>query len=201
MIVDEVTYVTCVRLMRRARESRWCLPSAAIKLGKRRTCSMNSSPKPIAIVARMAPVRTKPSNYPEPFASRVLGRTKRPLGDSFGIKNFGVNLTSLAPGAASSLLHRHSRQDEFIYIVEGEATLVIAARNTRLQPGMCAGFPSNNGDAHMLINHSEKECVYLEFGDRTSGDSVDYPHDDLVAIANNDGAWEFFHKDGTAYPK
>ena len=76
-----------------------------------------------ALFACEAPPRTKITNYPEPFAARVGGRLKRPLGDLFGLRNFGVNLTRLAPGAVSSLHHRHSRQDEFIYVLEGEATL------------------------------------------------------------------------------
>ena len=77
-----------------------------------------------AIAASNAPIRTKPSNYPEPFFSRMAGRAKRPLGELFGLTNFGVNLTTLAPGAVSALFHRHSRQDEFVYIVEGTPTLV-----------------------------------------------------------------------------
>ena len=76
-----------------------------------------------ALFASEAPPRSKRTNYPAPFAARVAGRDKRPLGDLFGLRNFGVNLTRLAPGAASSLHHRHSGQDEFIYVLEGEATL------------------------------------------------------------------------------
>ena len=73
--------------------------------------------KPVALIAAEAPARTKPSNYPEPFASRMAGRVKRPLGDLFGLTNFGVNLTRLAPKAVSSLRHAHTKQDEFIYIL------------------------------------------------------------------------------------
>src|SRR5881227_3142170 len=96
--------------------------------------------KKVAIRAADAPVRTKPSNYPEPFASRVAGREKRPLGDLFGLTNFGVNLTRMAPGAMSALRHAHTRQDEFVYVLEGEPTLVTDAGETQLRPGMCAGF-------------------------------------------------------------
>jgi len=84
--------------------------------------------KTIAIEAAAAPPRTKPSNYPEPFFSRMKGREKRPLGDLFGLKNFGVNLTRLSPGGESALLHRHSKQDEFIYVLEGTPTLVTDER-------------------------------------------------------------------------
>src|SRR5918997_5079614 len=95
-----------------------------------------------AIHASGAPPRTKPSNYPEPFASVVAGREKRPLGDLFGLKNFGVNLTRLHPGSASALRHRHSRQDEFVYVLSGEPTLVLDSSVVQLRPGMCAGFPA-----------------------------------------------------------
>ena len=93
-----------------------------------------------------APKRTKLSNYPEPFASQMQGREKRPLGDLFGLTNFGVNLTQLAPGAVSSLRHAHTTQDEFIYILEGHPTLHTDEGRTRLSPGMCAGFKNSTLD-------------------------------------------------------
>jgi len=84
---------------------------------------MSDNKKPVAITALEAPTRTKPSNYPEPFASRMSGREKRPLGDLFGLTNFGVNLTRLAPNAISALRHAHSKQDEFVHILRGTPTL------------------------------------------------------------------------------
>jgi len=153
----------------------------------------------IAILAAEAPPRTKPSNYPEPFASRMVGREKRPLGDLFGLTNLGVNLTRLAPGAVSALRHAHSRQDEFIYIVQGEPTLITDTGETLLGPGMCAGFKGGTGNAHHLVNRTAAEVVYLEIGDRTAGDAGTYPDDDIQAVLNADGKWGFTHKDGTPY--
>lgn len=153
----------------------------------------------VAIKAREAPPRTKPSNYPEPFASRMAGREKRPLGDPFGLQNFGVNLTRLAPGAVSSLRHAHSRQDEFVYVLEGQPTLVTNAGERVLEPGMCAGFRAGSGDAHHLVNRSPQDVVYLEVGDRTAGDAGTYPDDDLLAVMAPDGRWRFTHRDGTPY--
>ena len=151
-----------------------------------------------AIVASSAPARTKPSSYPEPFFSRMSGREKRPLGDLFGLSNFGVNLTTLAPGGESALLHRHTRQDEFVYILEGEPTLVTDEGEMVLSAGMCAGFPAR-GTAHQLVNRSEKDVVYLEIGDRTAGDEGEYPVDDIKAVLGPDGRWMFTHKDGRPY--
>ena len=153
---------------------------------------------PLAIVAASAPPRTKPSLYPEPFASRVAKRVKRPLGDLFGLTTFGVNLTTLAPGAESALLHRHGKQDELVYILDGEPTLVTDDGEVALRPGMCAGFPAN-GRAHQLVNRTDASVVYLEIGDRSAGDDVTYPNDDLQAALGPEGQWTFAHKDGRPY--
>jgi uncharacterized cupin superfamily protein len=101
---------------------------------------MPNEKKPVAVIAAEVTPRTKPSNYPEPFASQMAGRVKRQLGDVFGLSNFGVNLTSMVPGAISALRHSHSKQDEFIYILEGTPSLVTESGETQLRPGMCAGF-------------------------------------------------------------
>ena len=159
---------------------------------------MTDAKRPTAIRAADAAPRTKPLNYPEPFFSRMAGREKRPLGDLFGLQNFGVNLTRLAPGGESALLHRHTRQDEFIYILEGRPTLVTESGETVLEPGMCAGFPAG-GEAHQLVNHTGEVVVYLEVGDRTPGDEGSYPRDDLKAVMGSDGKWLFTRKDGTRY--
>jgi uncharacterized cupin superfamily protein len=151
-----------------------------------------------ALFASEAPPRSKRTNYPEPFAARVAGRDKRPLGELFGLRNFGVNLTRSAPGAASSLHHRHSRQDEFIYVLEGEATLFTDQGRTTLRPGMIAGFAAN-GAAHHLENNSDRDCVFLEVGDRSEGDMVSYPDDDIQAVMESGGRWRFAHKDGKPY--
>lgn len=153
---------------------------------------------PVAVLADQAPARTRTSNYPEPFASQMAGRRKQPLGDLFGLTNFGVNLTRLAPGAVSALRHAHSRQDEFVYILRGHPTLHTDEGRTRLSPGMCAGFKAGTGNAHRLLNETAKEVVYLEVGDRTPGDEGSYPDDDLKARVV-DGKWTFARKDGSPY--
>ena len=161
---------------------------------------MTTSPaaKPLSVLGSSVPPRPKPSGYPEPFRSRVQGREKRVLGDPFGLNNFGVNLTTLKPGAESALLHRHSKQDELVWIVAGRPTLVTDEGEVVLSPGMCAGFPAN-GVAHHLINRSDEDVTYLEIGDRTPGDAGTFPEDDIRADLDGDGRWVFSHKDGTHY--
>ena len=151
-----------------------------------------------AVFATDVPLRTRPSLYPAAFAVRVAGRDRRALGEHHGLENYGVNLTRLAPRAQSALRHAHSKQDEFIYVLEGKPTLVTDEGRIELAPGMCAGFPGGTGDAHHLINETSDDVLYLEIGDRTSGDAVIYPDDDLQ-IATINGRRQFAHKDGTPY--
>jgi uncharacterized cupin superfamily protein len=156
---------------------------------------------PVSAVAADAPSRPKPTSPPFPaeMVQRVApGRDKKPLGDQFGLTNFGVNLTRLAPGGQSALRHAHGRQDEFVYVLEGEAALITDAGETMLTAGMCAGFKAGTGDAHHLVNRTQKDVVFLEVGDRSAGDSVDYPDDDVKAVYV-DGKWKYSRKDGTSY--
>jgi uncharacterized cupin superfamily protein len=160
---------------------------------------MPADPVPVAIRAMDAPPRARPSWYPAAFAKSMEGRTKRPLGDLFGLGNFGVNIVHLVPGARSALRHAHTRQDEFVYVVEGEPTLITDAGDTPLTPGMCAGFKAGTGDAHHLVNRSARDVVYLEIGDRTAADEVDYPDDDIRVRTGPDGRKRYERKDGTPY--
>jgi len=158
---------------------------------------MTNPDRPDAVLAANIPARTKPSNYPEPFASRMQGREKRALGDVFGLQSFGVNLTRLPPGSVTALQHTHSQQDEMVYVLEGRPTLHVDERTIQLEPGMCAGF-SHGGVAHHLENQTAEDVVILEIGDRATGDEVSYPDDDLKAV-RSDGVWRFTRKDLTPY--
>jgi uncharacterized cupin superfamily protein len=138
------------------------------------------------------------SSYPAPFREAVAGRAKQRLGDALGLKHFGVNLTTIPPGASSALRHWHIRQDEFIYVLSGEITLVTEGGEQVLRAGMCAGFQAGKADGHHLVNRSREEAVYLEIGDRLPGDGATYPDDDIVAVSTPEG-WRFTKKDGTPY--
>jgi|SRR6187399_3291470 len=150
------------------------------------------------IVASDAPPRARQNIYPEPFARVVAGRLKRPLGDVFGLRNFGVNWARLEPGAATGLRHHHSKQDEFVFVLEGEPTLITDAGEFLLGPGTCAGFTAGDGNAHQFMNRSAQPVVLLEVGDRSPGDVAEYPYDDLALDAQGPSL-RFSHKDGTPY--
>jgi uncharacterized cupin superfamily protein len=152
---------------------------------------------PVALLAAAVPPRAVQSGYPPDLAAKLGGRVKRVLGDRFGIRSFGVNLTRLPPGAASALRHAHTVQDEFIYILEGTPLLLTDAGETPLAPGMCAGFRGGSGDAHCLVNRSAADVVYLEVGDRLPGDGATYPEDDLAVTVGADGKYRYTRKDGT----
>jgi uncharacterized cupin superfamily protein len=151
------------------------------------------------MIAAEIPPRPKKTVYPDQFAARVDGRIKTQLGAVFGLRNFGVNLTRLKPGSESALRHAHMKQDEFVYILEGEPVLITNEGEMKLKPGMCAGFPAATGDAHHLVNRGPIDVVYLEVGDRTPGEEVTYPDDDLLLTIDSDGKYRVTRKDGTPF--
>jgi len=139
------------------------------------------------------------SGYPEPYRSRVLPREKRQLGKALGLQQFGVNLTTLPPGKESSMRHWHTREEEFVYVLEGEVVLVTDAGEQLLTAGCCAGFPAGSGDGHQLVNRSDRPALYLEVGTRDDdADEVFYPDVDMHydPRVRRGG---FTRKDGTPY--
>jgi len=139
------------------------------------------------------------SGYPEPYKSRVLPRDKRALGDPFGLTKIGINYTTLAPGKESSMRHWHTREDEFVYILEGEVVLRNDQGETTLRAGMCAGFPAGEPNGHQLINRSAAPARYLEVSNRDSADGAEYTDADVDMAYHNtpDGKGYFTRRDGT----
>ena len=151
-----------------------------------------------AVDPTVLPARTT-SGYPSPFRERVLPREKRALGDAAGLTKIGINLTTLPPGKESSMRHHHSHEEEFVYVLEGEITLVTNDGEQVLRAGMCAGFPCGKDDAHQLINRSDKPVRYLEVGNRDTDDFVEYPDVDMALHRDAAGKFVFTHKDGSPY--
>ena len=138
------------------------------------------------------------SGYPEPFRSQVLPREKRALGDASGLTKIGVNHTTLGPGAASSMRHWHTQEDELIYVLAGELALVTDAGERPLRAGQCAGFPAGHRDGHQLVNRGTRPAVYLEISNRDESDVAHYPDVDLRWNApGSPGVYS--HKDGRPY--
>jgi uncharacterized cupin superfamily protein len=112
------------------------------------------------------------SIYPAPFAAPLAGREKRALGDPLGLSQFGVNLVTLGPGSWSSQRHWHENEDEFVYVLEGQVTLITDEGEATLRPGMAAGFPAGKEDGHHLINRGNAPARYLEVGTRAATEEV-----------------------------
>jgi uncharacterized cupin superfamily protein len=137
------------------------------------------------------------SAYPKPFDAIAKDRVRQRLGDAGGITQFGVNLLQLPPGAASSQRHWHSGEDEFVYVIAGEVTLVTDKGEEILRAGDCAAFPKDNGDGHQLINKSDGLAICLEIGTRSGADVCTYSDIDMMIDTRKGG---YTHKDGTPYP-
>ena len=136
--------------------------------------------------------------YPAPFDRVVQGRQRQRLGNAAGLDQFGVNLTTLGPGAASALRHWHEREDELVYILEGEVVLIEDGGETLLKPGDAAGFKAGSGNGHHLVNRTQRDVVYLEIGTRCKNERVEYPDVDLVMVRDDNRA-RYTHKNGDAY--
>lgn len=140
------------------------------------------------------------SGYPEPYRSRVLPREKRALGDAVGLTQIGVNLTTLPPGKESSMRHWHTHEDELIFVIEGELTLVTDDGEQLLSAGTYAGFPAGQELGHQFINKSDRPVRYLEISNRHADDSAVYT-DEAVDLAYKkvDGKNTFTRRDGTPF--
>ena len=143
------------------------------------------------------PVDTR-TGYPPPFDRVVAGRERKRLGNAAGLEQFGVNLTTLRPGAASALRHWHEREDEFVYVLEGELVLIENGGETVLGPGDAAGFKANTPNGHHLVNKSDRPAVYLEIGTRSQHEQAEYSDVDL-AVVRDDSGMRYMHKNGEPY--
>jgi len=140
------------------------------------------------------------TNYPEPYRQAVLGRQRKRLGNAVGLDQFGVNLTRLKPGAASALRHWHEAEDEFVYVLEGEITLIEDGGATALGPGDAAGFKAGVANGHHLVNRTDRDALYIEVGTRARRERAHYPDVDLVGNKDEHG-FRFSHRSGEPYPR
>jgi uncharacterized cupin superfamily protein len=138
------------------------------------------------------------TNYPEPFRQAVLGRARKRLGNAVGLDQFGVNLTTLQPGAWSAQRHWHAAEDELIYVLSGELVLCEDNGETLLKAGDAAGWKAGAANGHCLINRTEREAVYLEIGSRSQREQVEYPDIDMRMERDENGS-RYLHKSGQPY--
>ena len=138
--------------------------------------------------------------FPEPFRTRLGKSEWRGLSDYFDLSQFGVNLEVLSPNAQSPLRHWHTGSDEFVFVLEGELTLITDEGEKVLGSGMCAGFKANVKNGHHLVNKSDRSAAFIVVGSRIQGDKVHYPDDDIQWLPDESGEWKAARKDGSLYP-
>jgi uncharacterized cupin superfamily protein len=147
---------------------------------------------PMRVAARRGSI------YPKRYAEGFEGRVRRALTEPLGLTQFGVNLTTLEPGAMSSQRHWHSQEDEFVYVLSGELTLVTKDGEQILRPSMAVGFAKGDRNGHQLINRSSEPATYLEIGTRSGDDDVEYPDVDM-RLEKRAGERRFVRKNGEPY--
>ena len=138
------------------------------------------------------------TGYPEPYRQAVAGRQRKRLGNAVGLSQFGVNLTTLKPGAWSSQRHWHECEDELVYVLEGEVVLCEDDGETVLRPGDAAGWKANSPNGHCLINRSNRDAVFLEIGTRAPRERATYSDIDMLAERDASGQ-RYLHKSGEPY--
>lgn len=159
-----------------------------------------SEPRPCTpLAAAELPVQ-QGSGYPPPFRLDAGGGVRRQvLGDAAGLTQFGVNLLMLAPGEGSAQRHWHTTEDELVYVLDGEVTLISDAGERVLRAGEFAGFPAGHADGHRIVNRSPSPARLLELGSRRQDDECHYPDIDLHLRRDADGKPTFTHKDGAPW--
>jgi uncharacterized cupin superfamily protein len=140
------------------------------------------------------------TNYPEPFNRAVQGRLRKRLGNAVGLDQFGVNLTTLKPGAWSSQRHWHENEDELVYVLSGELVLCEDSGETVLKPGDAAGWKAGVPNGHCLINRAQQDAVYLEIGSRARREKATYSDIDMLVERDATG-FRYRRKSGEPYTK
>ena len=140
--------------------------------------------------------QTNRTGYPSPFDRDVEGRWCRRLAPASGMTEFGVSHVTLKPGAWSSQRHWHDGEDEFLVMLDGEATLVEDEGRTVLSAGDCAAWPKGSTNGHHLINESAKDCVFVVVSGGTNSGGG---YSDIDMMFTRDG--RYVRKAGTPYPE
>ncbi|MDO8876991.1 MAG: cupin domain-containing protein [Pseudolabrys sp.] len=138
------------------------------------------------------------TGYPPPHNKAVEGRSRIRLGRAAGLTQFGVNVCTLKPGAASSQRHWHENEDEFVYVLEGEVTLCEDGGETVLRPGDTAGWKAGVANGHCLINRSDRDTVFIEIGSRAATERAHYSDIDMMVVRDDKG-FRYTRKNGEPF--
>lgn len=98
-----------------------------------------------------------------------------PLCDVGGQAKVDVGLMELPPGSNTKPGHWHSKEEEHLYALSGQATLHLGIERFLLRPGSYVCFPAGQAEPHHLVNTSTEPFSYIIIGERINGDEVTYP--------------------------
>jgi uncharacterized cupin superfamily protein len=138
------------------------------------------------------------TSYPPQYRKEVEGRSRKRLGRVAGLTQFGVNVCTLKPGAASSQRHWHENEDELVYVLEGEVVLCEDGGEMVLKPGDAAGWKAGVPNGHCLINRSDCDAVFIEVGTRAAAERAHYSDIDMIVVRDN-SEFRYVHKNGEPY--
>jgi uncharacterized cupin superfamily protein len=138
------------------------------------------------------------TGYPPPFNKAVEGRSRKRLARFAGLAQFGVNICTLKPGAASSQRHWHEQEDELVYVLEGEVVLCEDHGETVLRPGDAAAWKAGVANGHCLVNRSDSDTVFIEVGTRAPAERAHYSDIDMMVTRDEKGA-RYTNKNGEPY--
>ena len=110
------------------------------------------------------------------------------------VTQFGAHVETLQPGSRSSERHYHEEEDEFLYVLSGEATVIEEDGAHVLHPGDAACWPAGTANAHQVVNRSGAPCTYLIFGTRMAHDIVHYPDVERVGYIEGE-TWRLHRTD------
>ncbi len=139
------------------------------------------------------------TRYPPPFNKTVEGRSRKRLGNAAGLTQFGVNICTLKPGAASSQRHWHENEDELVYVLAGEVVMCEDDGEIVLKPGDVAAWKAGVPNGHCLINRSDRDAVFIEVGTRAAAERAYYSDIDMMIVRDDKGA-RYMKKNGEPYP-
>ena len=138
------------------------------------------------------------TRYPPPFNKAVEGRSRQRLARSAGLTQFGVNICTLKPGAASSQRHWHENEDELVYVLAGEVVLREDDGETVLKPGDAAAWKAGVANGHCLVNRSDRDAVFIEVGSKAPSERAYYS--DIDMMVEGDGKTvRYTKKNGEPY--
>jgi len=134
---------------------------------------MNTRPKRLPFIISAASVPERHHRYPN--SNENTGHT-RGIGAAAGLRKIGVNLVRLLPGERSSWPHAEEKEEEFVYVLEGNVDAWIDGTTHPMKPGDLAAFPSATGISHCFINNTRRKVLLMVGGEASRPDNrIYYP--------------------------